>query len=411
MPIKFRCVHCGQYLGISRSKAGTVVDCPTCGRSVGVPHKDGNAERVGRPSLNHDDSQLADALREVAAIARSSELAIPQPPPISHSTDARETREVDAPPPKIIPTAPLPPAQPIDSHSPVRQPQAYTEKYADDFPETYSANGPSPLDHLTALAIGEGDSEEIPQAPADVSGYSQSSWTNEVPWKMWLGFIVIGFVAVVSGFALGRWDLKIGRPEKPVETVDTKKVLSENSRPFPSVAIPPLHDAEVAFTGTVKYAESEKGALKPDANAWVYAFPVDWAGHKKIPVEWLETVSPADYQTGHQLSVAALRVMGGNAIQVGPEGTFELRLARKGTYHVLACSHQISRDADQPLGEKFAHMLAGFFEDPAAFLDQRQYRYLPSVEYEAPNTELRIDPMFPTPTGKTRDMLETANNG
>ncbi|MCA9071658.1 MAG: hypothetical protein KDA84_22180, partial [Planctomycetaceae bacterium] len=392
MPIKFRCVHCGQYLGISHSKAGTVVDCPTCGRSVGVPHKDGTAERVGRPSLNHDDSQLADALREVAAIARSSETALPHPPPFTHSTDARETREVDSPPPKIIPTSPLPPAEPLNA-APVPhnlERPSYGDDYADESQDTYYATGPSPLAHLTALAEGEGDSEEIPVTPAEATGDFQFGWTNEVPWKMWLGFIVIGFVAVVSGFALGRWDLKIGRPEKPLGSMEVKEAPPGNSSQASPPPLGTVKDPEVTLTGTIQYSQSgqEGEAIHRDENAWIYAFPVEWAGRQKIPTAWLQTNNPHDYRTqaGHQLLIAALRVMGGNASQAGPDGKFQLRLARKGDYRILVCSQHISRDSNQPMDEGLRRVLMAFFEEPLAFLDQRQFQYLSEKTYSEPST-------------------------
>jgi hypothetical protein len=37
MPIRFRCHHCHQLLGIARRKSGTHVNCPTCHREVLVP--------------------------------------------------------------------------------------------------------------------------------------------------------------------------------------------------------------------------------------------------------------------------------------------------------------------------------------------------------------------------------------
>jgi hypothetical protein len=40
MPIRFRCQHCRQLLGIARRKAGTQVECPTCLRSLTVPTQD-----------------------------------------------------------------------------------------------------------------------------------------------------------------------------------------------------------------------------------------------------------------------------------------------------------------------------------------------------------------------------------
>jgi phage FluMu protein Com len=40
MPIRFRCEHCQQLLGIARRKAGTKVECPTCHALVLVPLTD-----------------------------------------------------------------------------------------------------------------------------------------------------------------------------------------------------------------------------------------------------------------------------------------------------------------------------------------------------------------------------------
>src|SRR5438105_740485 len=41
MPIKFRCEHCHQKLGIAHRKAGQQVQCPTCLQMVTVPGSDG----------------------------------------------------------------------------------------------------------------------------------------------------------------------------------------------------------------------------------------------------------------------------------------------------------------------------------------------------------------------------------
>jgi phage FluMu protein Com len=40
MPIRFRCRHCHQLMGIARRKAGTEVQCPTCRQNVVVPGED-----------------------------------------------------------------------------------------------------------------------------------------------------------------------------------------------------------------------------------------------------------------------------------------------------------------------------------------------------------------------------------
>lgn len=50
MPIRFRCRHCNQLMGIARRKAGTAVSCPTCHGQVVVPHADEEAQPAPRPS-------------------------------------------------------------------------------------------------------------------------------------------------------------------------------------------------------------------------------------------------------------------------------------------------------------------------------------------------------------------------
>lgn len=49
MPIRFRCEHCTQLLGIARRKSGQFVRCPTCAREIRVPVTD-------EPSLPADPS-------------------------------------------------------------------------------------------------------------------------------------------------------------------------------------------------------------------------------------------------------------------------------------------------------------------------------------------------------------------
>lgn len=68
MPIKFRCQHCRQFLGISRSKAGEIFDCPTCGWTLRVPELDGTIKPLPGPGLNMEDSKLAEALDELASM-------------------------------------------------------------------------------------------------------------------------------------------------------------------------------------------------------------------------------------------------------------------------------------------------------------------------------------------------------
>jgi hypothetical protein len=70
MPIKFRCQHCRQFLGISRAKAGELFDCPTCGWTLRVPDLDGTIRPLPDPGLDMGDSKLAQALDELASMEK-----------------------------------------------------------------------------------------------------------------------------------------------------------------------------------------------------------------------------------------------------------------------------------------------------------------------------------------------------
>jgi hypothetical protein len=48
MPIRFRCPHCNQLMGIARRKSGSMVHCPTCNTAVLVPMSDEAEEGTGQ---------------------------------------------------------------------------------------------------------------------------------------------------------------------------------------------------------------------------------------------------------------------------------------------------------------------------------------------------------------------------
>ena len=52
MPVRFRCHHCNQLLGIARRKIGMDVKCPTCHNNVLVPPRD--APDVDQPTIKKD---------------------------------------------------------------------------------------------------------------------------------------------------------------------------------------------------------------------------------------------------------------------------------------------------------------------------------------------------------------------
>ncbi len=87
MPIKFRCQHCRQFLGISRSKAGEIFDCPTCGWTLRVPDLDGSIKPLPSPGLDMGDSKLAKALDELEPLRKGcglylDEIEVEEPRPM-----------------------------------------------------------------------------------------------------------------------------------------------------------------------------------------------------------------------------------------------------------------------------------------------------------------------------------------
>lgn len=94
MPIRFRCQYCNQLLGISRRKAGTHVDCPTCHAQVMVPSTDPNAAAAAAP-------------------AATAAPAAQQEAPLFERSDFDEIlRPGGPPPPAALPPLP-PPALPM----------------------------------------------------------------------------------------------------------------------------------------------------------------------------------------------------------------------------------------------------------------------------------------------------------
>lgn len=89
MPIQFRCRYCQQLLGISRSRAGSQVDCPACGRSLRVPLEHGARAEANPHEVAASDPQLIQALEVLAAPVENSAKA-------GSSTESTTSRAPDS---------------------------------------------------------------------------------------------------------------------------------------------------------------------------------------------------------------------------------------------------------------------------------------------------------------------------
>ena len=103
MPVRFRCHHCHQLLGIARRKIGMEVHCPTCHNPVRVPATD--APDVDQPAVRKPDP-----------LFEGSDLdALLQPSVVDPTAGAPPQVK---PPPAAVWPAPASPAVDVEPYNP-----------------------------------------------------------------------------------------------------------------------------------------------------------------------------------------------------------------------------------------------------------------------------------------------------
>ncbi|WP_145456200.1 zinc ribbon domain-containing protein [Gimesia panareensis] len=160
MPIKFRCQHCDQLMGISSSKAGDVVDCPTCGMSVRVPGLDGEVAPLPKPRLDLKDAELANALDELAALGSNQTLEKKQRELQSQAVTA-SSQERLAVPEEAFKAIPVKSVEPLSAPEPVESPSSHPVPETPATPvsqknvavtDATDVNHEEELSHLASLA-------------------------------------------------------------------------------------------------------------------------------------------------------------------------------------------------------------------------------------------------------------------
>jgi phage FluMu protein Com len=100
MPIRFRCQHCNQLMGIARRKAGMTVTCPTCRAQLVVPQAAAEA--------------AAEAEAKPGVPASPAPPTGPGPAPLFERSDFEDFLQNpvnESPPPRV--DAPVPPSPPF----------------------------------------------------------------------------------------------------------------------------------------------------------------------------------------------------------------------------------------------------------------------------------------------------------
>lgn len=390
MPIKFRCQHCRQFLGISRAQASCVVDCPTCGRTIRVPDLDGLVLPLPKPKINAEDSQLARALEAVAAIGNVDASESAKSDQFDETAGSGPSRQVSVVKHAVKPIElePLPAPEPVEL-SPVAPPA--NQQVKDNLPGARMVAPHREWQKLIAAAASDDAdaSTDEPQARASVwpalpnNGVGPAHPPTRLSAKTspTTIFALIGVAAMIfaAGFWLGRVTTingtspaqaginAAGNPAGPGNDIGGGKVDVAN--------------LDAAFRGRITY-QTEAGDRRADKGARIIVLPADRPGSAKLPI--------AGFQTGaaiqdRRIAIASIREMGGDFCITSDDGGFDVTLKSSGQFHVIVLSNSLSREPsdEDPTVEQ---LIAQYFDRSNQLVGRVKY-HMEKVRYSGDGTE------------------------
>jgi hypothetical protein len=329
MPITFRCLHCSHLLGISRSKAGDLVDCPACGRTIRVPDLDGKIRPVTTEGINPADPRLMQAFEDLAEIeAQPVEMKLE--PRVKVST---------------IPAPPIPKHEIKVLAPPTQQVHQQNEVTIND----------DPLDEIATIIQSVGSPSK-----------SKSNQSTSLLDQYGIAIAAAG-IAFVLGFLLGRTTAPAKQPVK--EIVESKPAVDPN--------VPQLKSAEIGMnvTGRITY-NLASGESRPDRGARVLILPAAHTEKQKLPTLGLRAGdSQADFETAQ----TALRAFGGDVALADIDGKYKIKLKEPGSYYIIVLSRFAPKVANEQIDTRIIPVLSEHFESPNELLGKVGY-YLSTLQ-------------------------------
>lgn len=336
MPIKFRCPHCRQFLGISRSKAGAVTDCPTCGRTIRVPHLDGTVVPLPSVKMNLNDTDLRQALGALASIHDEEESGVDSDFAVG-SAIFRASPKTENPNEPVI-------AQPVQRPEP--EPAAIVE--APDAGQSLEELKAMQALSSSDIAVPILDVEPIPQRERPQRRNQQIS-----PW-----WAVAGFLLLACGFILGRFS--VGSPKSQAASDEQPAEVEAPNQEIPQVDQIDQNHELTQLHGTITY-ESANGKFRPDKGARILVLPIERIGTSMVPFEGMRVGAAGADQKLLQASIAAL---GGGLAFADDAGEYMLPHLAAGKYLVVFVSRYLQRDESTPIDEQVATTLGFYFDSP-----------------------------------------------
>lgn len=346
MPIKFRCSHCQQFLGISRSKAGALTDCPMCGRTVRVPDLDGKVAPLPSPELDHGDRGLAQALDALAALESGPVVVAEQ--------------ESAPPKVKLVPVSAAPAIEAVPIPTPDVQ----------DITAPLMAPGAvDPLRDLAAIRPGR---------ESEAASRAQPAWNKRE--------VAIGVGGLVLGLLVGRISAPAGAPVVPEPQPQAVAVVPKPVEGAPLAPAPA--NTKRALEGRVTYLTATD-ETRPDAGARVLILPIKHPAASRIAARSFQAGALAE---DLKLAQAAIRTLGGDFAAADAEGRYEIHLANPGKYRLLIISRYQSR-SDSDLNPDLEAVLKVWFDQPQSLVGQMQ-SFDSEFQFDGEKCGLR-DHLFP----------------
>ena len=415
MPIQFRCQYCRQRLGIADSRAGSLVDCPACGRSLRVPSAGGQvASAPEAPTA--PDSELQSALQQLTTFGNNTSAVqtsshTPQQP---RSHVAAKTTLAASPPKRRNPTPTSPAAnQPLATSDPLAELAALPSADGDELPllaqpelldDTSAADDDNSESNLITPRESASNPATAPQTPAAQSETVQLALAlNELatqqpvsqddaalrPRSLRRVFpvlipVVTALLAFLAGLLVARSSSGPHPASQPSPTAGADSDIVPRSPQAPELPAEPPAAGQVSGTILVKFPD---GKTEPDSGALVIIAPAKNITDLRLDGRFLRDDKTT---VAHKALAAALREFQVSFAFAGADGSYTLPLPRQGNCTLIAVSKRIARPTSMPLAEDAASSLAEWFTAPSPITGRLQ-TIAQSITVPAAGTGIRQD--------------------
>lgn len=337
MPIQFRCQFCRQRLGIADSRAGALVDCPACGRSLRVPDGDAGAgppSAAGNTRLD-PDPELHSALQQLSKInAESCSETVPntlQLPLLAEpellddvggnhelSTESANLHDTDTPAPATV------------------------------------ASLNAPRENL-ADALAELAAQPLPTTPTPPRSPLRRAFPILIP-------VLSALLMFSAGYLAARSTSRHQQTTEPQPAA----AASDATSPAPTAAPQPVASGQIS--GVVEAANAD-GTTVPDAGALVIVAPVANPSDLRIDGRFLR--DPPN-SPGRLAITAALGQLGVSFTNAADDGSFSLPLPATGPCILIAVSRRNARPASAALPADTATQINQWFTSPSPITGRLQ---------------------------------------